>query len=294
MAATVINGTKSVKQDDIVVAFLGPIGAGKSYFIDLLTGERDKRAGHSLRAVTKKIEATRVQHSSLPDRDIVLVDTPGFDDSTKSDMEILNMISEWLRKTYKSDIKLYGLIYLHRITDNRITDYPFKNLRMFGELCGEDAMTQVVLVTTMWEKVKEEVGKAREEELKAFYWKNLIDKGSNIDSLRQATPEEAWRVVLEIINKRLNKGTEAGIRTEPGGKLEKQLETMKYLLAKAETSNDPQLTKEVKKEYDRVQKEYDKASLADPPKGSLWERIISFILRRPAKPKVAKPLMANP
>lgn len=28
--------------------------------------------------------------------DTVLVDTPGFDDTVKSDLEILNMISDWL------------------------------------------------------------------------------------------------------------------------------------------------------------------------------------------------------
>lgn len=30
---------------------------------------------------------------------LVFVDTPGFDDTNKSDMEILEMIAEWLKKT---------------------------------------------------------------------------------------------------------------------------------------------------------------------------------------------------
>ncbi len=30
---------------------------------------------------------------------LVLVDTPGFDDTTRTDMEILDMIGAWLEKT---------------------------------------------------------------------------------------------------------------------------------------------------------------------------------------------------
>jgi predicted GTPase len=67
-------------------------------FIDLLTGQPGKRAGSGLKSVTAEIEATRVHHPDY-EKQIVLVDTPGFDDTTKTDMEILRMISDWLAKT---------------------------------------------------------------------------------------------------------------------------------------------------------------------------------------------------
>jgi GTPase Era involved in 16S rRNA processing len=34
------------------------------------------------------------------DLDVVFVDTPGFDNTDKTDGEILEMIAEWLKKTY--------------------------------------------------------------------------------------------------------------------------------------------------------------------------------------------------
>jgi hypothetical protein len=69
-------------------------------FIDLLAGElQGRRAGNGLASVTQGIQATRVSSSAYPGRDIVLVDTPGFDDTMRSDMEILHMISEWLKAT---------------------------------------------------------------------------------------------------------------------------------------------------------------------------------------------------
>jgi len=67
--------------------------------IDTLTGERG-RAGDSLASVTKNLTAYRVlgheQHGSR----IVLVDTPGFDDSGRSDEQVLKEIGKWLEKTY--------------------------------------------------------------------------------------------------------------------------------------------------------------------------------------------------
>lgn len=70
-------------------------------FIDLLTRQSGKRAGDSLESVTTEIGATRMPLPGDPkEREIVLIDTPGFDGTMKSDMEVLIMINEWLVKTY--------------------------------------------------------------------------------------------------------------------------------------------------------------------------------------------------
>jgi len=50
-----------------------------------------------MKSHTADIQSIRVTHpaSNCP---VVLVDTPGFDDTYKSDMEILRKIAEWLKK----------------------------------------------------------------------------------------------------------------------------------------------------------------------------------------------------
>src|ERR1700684_2418323 len=102
---------------------------------------------------------------------LVLVDTPGFNDTNiKSDLEILQMISDWLQTVsstlfsvcrfvfekelfrYEKKFKLAGIIYLHPITDNQMAGPPYRNLRMFGELCGDQAARKVALVNTMSDK----------------------------------------------------------------------------------------------------------------------------------------------
>ena len=71
-----------------------------------------------------------------------------------------------------------GVIYLHRISDFRFGGIAARNFRMFRELCGEDTLKNVVIVTTMWGEVTPAKGAARETELatnKKFF-KSAIDK----------------------------------------------------------------------------------------------------------------------
>ncbi|TFK44962.1 P-loop containing nucleoside triphosphate hydrolase protein, partial [Crucibulum laeve] len=158
---------------------MGPTGSGKSTFINVAT-EYNTEVGHSLESCTSEIGIIKISYPELSDCDIVFVDTPGFDNTHKSDLDILKMISEWLSATYKKKILLSGILYFHRISDNisPMAGTTLKNLRMFEELCGKNAFHNVILTTTMWDEVGEDLGKQYEDELIHKYWKNMMDRKS--------------------------------------------------------------------------------------------------------------------
>lgn len=56
------------------------------------------------------------------------------------------------------------------------------NFNMFRELCGPDALRNVVIVTNMWEMVKPGVGEAREAQLRSNdqLFKPVLDKGAQM------------------------------------------------------------------------------------------------------------------
>jgi GTPase Era involved in 16S rRNA processing len=68
--------------------------------IDLLSGQKIKRVGHALQSFTSEVQAIRIRGSIENSDRLVLVDTPGFDDTNLSDYEILTLIGEWLSTTY--------------------------------------------------------------------------------------------------------------------------------------------------------------------------------------------------
>ena len=81
---------------------------------------------------------------------------------------------------YENGSKLSGIIYLHRISDERFTGISVRNFRMFRQLCGDSTLKNVALVTNMWGKVTQELGEARERELVDKYFKAALDKGAQL------------------------------------------------------------------------------------------------------------------
>lgn len=118
----------------------------------------------------------------IPGRRLFLIDTPGFDDTYKSDTDILREVANWLSQAYENKVRLTGIVYLHRILDTRLGGSAMKNLRMFKKLCGESSLASVVLATTMWDDIDEDTGNKREQQLKTNprFWAGMIGSGSTV------------------------------------------------------------------------------------------------------------------
>ncbi|KAG8531169.1 uncharacterized protein KY384_004527 [Bacidia gigantensis] len=131
---------------------------------------------------------------------VYLIDTPGFDDTNRSDNEVLSEIASWLTASYTQKIRLSGIIYLHRISDVRMQGSAKKNLFMFKKLCGQNALSNVILATTMWDRVTEAEGKAREMELTSTpdFWGWMVTQGSRVYR-HTGDKESAYRLIQTLV-----------------------------------------------------------------------------------------------
>jgi hypothetical protein len=185
------------------------------------------------------------------------VDTPGFSDTRLSDTEVLALIAKWMKDTYDEGCLLSGIVYLHRISDNRMNGPSFRNLQMMRKLCGSDSLQNVVLATTMWENTSQEDGSRREQQLKQEFWKDMIDGGATIARIETNTNFEGLNLVRNMLRntpkatrlqQQLNDGvslaqTDAGeeIRQEfvkLEAKLRKEIQDAKEDLKKAEQDRE--------------------------------------------------------
>jgi len=185
----------TISPDDKIVIVMGLTGVGKSKFIEYATGSNGNSVGHSWWSHTSDIQTVRAVHPANGGS-VVFVDTPGFDGTFKSDTEILAIIVDWLAKAKKA--KVSTILYLHRMSDIRMSQSAMKNLRLFRSMCGKQAMPNVAIVTTMWSKVVREDGIDREEELKKEVWHDMLVDGCGIERFED-TPESAWRIVCNIM-----------------------------------------------------------------------------------------------
>ncbi|KAF5351032.1 hypothetical protein D9756_008415 [Leucocoprinus leucothites] len=205
--------------NDIIIVVMGPTGAGKSTFIKTVTGTRydHNEVGHRLKSATSEVSALRVTFTASGNTNLVLVDTPGFDDTYKSDLEILKTIARWLNDVAQTKDsrargretrrRISGILYMHRITDIRMTGSIMKNFEMFQKLCGNDFFNRIILTTTMWpnehygfdglQELEREF-EAREQDLKETYWKFMTASGSKVRRFT-GTPHSAQRIINEIV-----------------------------------------------------------------------------------------------
>ena len=103
---------------------------------------------------------------------------------------------------YGEKSQLTGLIYVHRISDTRVGGTSQRNLRMFRKLCGTDSLKNVVLVTTMWDKVTPEEGLQHEQELMSSnnLFKPLLDEEATMMRYER-TAESATKVINYLLGK---------------------------------------------------------------------------------------------
>ncbi|KIL67658.1 hypothetical protein M378DRAFT_73626 [Amanita muscaria Koide BX008] len=176
---------------------MGATGSGKTTFINMAS-KSNLRIGRGLESCTHIVQTAAP--FVLDGRTVTLIDTPGFDDTQKSDTEILRMIAIYLSTAYENGKKLAGVIYLHRISDFRVGGISRRNFKMFRELCGDDSLKNVLIVTNMWGEVDLQVGLARENELssKDIFFKPALDKGAQ--SLRHNnTIESAHNIIRQVM-----------------------------------------------------------------------------------------------
>ena len=136
-------------------------------------------------------------------------------------------------------------------------------------------MTQVFLVTTMWDDVDEEVGTRRLKELQATYWKGMVSRGST--PFRYENTRESAKQLLKnaaktgsehrhlMLQKEVSDLKLELRETEAGQQLcsrleelaDRRLQTLNKLREEQHKSSDAKSAEELRKEYAELRAQLD-------------------------------------
>ena len=223
-----VTGTKEGTKP-VFILVLGMTGAGKSTLVQRCTGEIDAQVGHGLQSCKPSSlpNLNLLVNSSTDDvacvgtgdlsvysffhdnHHVHMIDTPGFDDTSRSDIDTLRTISNYLSVSFTNGVRIGGIIYLHRVSDNRLSGSSFKNLRMFKKLSGASAWPHTIIGTTMWQSDQHEQGERREKELvdNEDYFGEMLAQGTKVfriaehGSGAEEEKESAIRIVSYLVQR---------------------------------------------------------------------------------------------
>ncbi|KAF5326439.1 hypothetical protein D9611_000791 [Ephemerocybe angulata] len=183
---------------DIVILLTGETGAGKSSFINALLGQAGDqkrfRVGEALVSCTTRVESAFIEgqtgnYRHIRGQRVVVVDTPGFDDTFAADLQILKRITLWLDESHKRNMVLEP-------------DHTYQVVQR----CWA-GLEKVVMVTTKWDREDGAVNKfaAKEEELKGIYQKSglSVEKGDDVTVERwnPCSGTRAWEIVHTLLKR---------------------------------------------------------------------------------------------
>jgi hypothetical protein len=169
--------------------------------------------GNGLRSCTSEVQ---VSPQFLVDgHPVILIDTPGFNDTVTEDSSVLKDISAFLAAVsvirashvdpadrhyrYENKVNLAGVIYFHRISDERWRRSDTRSFGWLRRICGERTLRNVVLATNMWGNVNPEVGATREQQLVAEFVKPALDAGAQLHRHHDTT-ESAHEIIRAILS----------------------------------------------------------------------------------------------
>ncbi|KAJ3508047.1 hypothetical protein NMY22_g16738 [Coprinellus aureogranulatus] len=262
--------------DDAIIIILGPTGVGKSTFINEYFGKEVTHVSDGMVSCTQQISyhphILSDSHPTSPGRRLVLIDTPGFDDTYNTEYETFRRICVSLASTYDNQLRVASVLYLNSVTQKRMFGSMRLDYELFRELCGKQAAHLVTMATTHWDTAELEsphIGNARENEFKTRFWKDILDAGATLERVQDYTVDPE-RIVDEILRKAQEKELktmELQIQqelvdkwkrlpeTEAGKKLRWTLEQFEDRLKEVEANPEKQRQKmkEVKEQLDALE-----------------------------------------
>ncbi|PSN74073.1 hypothetical protein BS50DRAFT_566969 [Corynespora cassiicola Philippines] len=143
--------TKSNSMGADLIIVTGASGAGKSSFIQCITG-RDIYVSSGHESATAK---TALVPAVINGKKYLFLDMPGFSASDRDDFDTFRMLVTAMA-TVQCYVRFRGVIYVDSLKEDRLQNYRALNFGWLSCFCGENYMPNVTIVSTCWDGLDEE------------------------------------------------------------------------------------------------------------------------------------------
>lgn len=132
-------------------------------------------------------------------REVILYDTPGFDDSEGRDAEIFHALAGQLAKSYDMGIRINGVIFMQSVSDPRVPKSERCRSQLISKVVGAANYSHIAIATTMWDQIVPEFGKRNEANRADNVWKDMLNGGAEMLQYRN-TKDSARDLLQQIVS----------------------------------------------------------------------------------------------
>ena len=141
----------------------------------------------------------QISSTSVHGTEFCLVEFPGFG---QDDEQVFESLSTWLKESYENGEYLSGVLYLHRILDDRQDGTNLRNLSIIKKLCGKEKFRNITIASTFWDEEDDDAAEAREKALKESpdIWGDLAHEYASIERM-PAEREKCVDLLVKLAEK---------------------------------------------------------------------------------------------
>lgn len=131
---------------------------------------------------------------------IVLVDTPGFNDTDMEDEDVYLLLTDWIKETHEKGRKFSGLLYLHPINKTREKGSDVRSLKIFKRLVGNTNFHNVIIGMTFCDVEEPEVVASRERVLRESpeFWADMVTAGATVTRIPFDNNDECIALIAQM------------------------------------------------------------------------------------------------
>lgn len=112
-----------------------------------------------------------------------LIDTPGWDDTYRTDTDILTLIGDYLGRTFSAGQLLQRVILLQPVDGTRVYGTERKRDRLYERISGMDAYRNIMVATTMWSTVVDQAAadqRVQQRIESPEFWGSMVQGGARV------------------------------------------------------------------------------------------------------------------
>ncbi|KAF9033534.1 hypothetical protein BJ165DRAFT_1410280 [Panaeolus papilionaceus] len=181
----------TVKEGVMCILLLGPTGAGKSHFIESIASPDSLNiSSDQLDGFTQEVRAYEVINPRISSRfsesSVYLIDTPGFSNADKTDMDVFNQVKGFMVSKKLGLVMRTTILKLQSLLEKS----PFD-------------MRRLTIVTMMWDTIATSMGEqmayGRFDEYRHNIFKEFVKAEARVSQYR-GTRESALRILHDTVD----------------------------------------------------------------------------------------------